>query len=281
MPYHFNDSNWAYIPAELANLKRWIAWKYIDKEYPDGVMRITKVPRSVITHKNFKRNTNECVTLNELKSIYKTYKYDDFWAGIGFSSHGNENILVLDFDDCLNENNDFKSQSLKDLIYSLGSYTEISPSGKGIRVFVVFETDKKIFYSFQVISKRGVELCNKFACKGIELWNKDKFATVTGNLLDKNLDKIVKKDLITNEFIVSAEKTYSDFIESIKHLPRRKINKKSEIKECDEFEDEENYFDNEEEFYACYNEDEYEDPFAYVNSKSLINGSYEDNTPLT
>jgi primase-polymerase (primpol)-like protein len=281
MPYSFNDSNWSNIPSELANLKRWIAWKYIDKEYPDGVIRTTKVPISVVTHKNFRRDTNECVSLNELKLIYKTYKYDDFWAGIGFSSHGDENILVLDFDDCLNENNEFKSQDLKDLIYSLRSYTEISPSGKGIRVFTCLETDKKIFYSFQVISKRGVELCNKFGCKGIELWNKNKFATVTGNFLDKNLDKIVKNDLVVNDFIVSAENTFNDFIESIKHLPRRKINKKNQIKDCDDFEDEENYFDNEEEFYSCYNEDEYEDPFTYVNSKSLINGSYEDNTPLT
>ena len=46
-------------------------------------------------------------------------------------------------------------------------------------------------------------------------------------------------------------------------------------------EDEENFFENEEEFHLCYNDDEYEDPFDYANSKSLLNGSYEDNTPLT
>ena len=280
MLYTFNENNWINIPNDLACLSRWIVWKYVNKKYFDGIYRITKVPISAVTHANFKRIENECLTLNEIAKVYKAYKGDDKWAGVGFSSHGTENVLVLDFDECL-EDSKIKSNLLKDFIYQLNSYTEISPSGKGIRIFVKYKTREKIFYSFQVISNRGVDLCKNFGCKGIEIWNKNKFATVTGNLFDLNLNKLNTNNLFVEEFVSKCNKTLEEFLESIKSLPRRKRKEKVNIEDCAHFSEEENYWNDEEEHYSLYNDDEYEDPFEYVNSKSLKDGTYQDNTPLT
>jgi len=279
MLYSFNEENWENIPKELASLKRWIIWKYVDKKYFDGVYRTTKVPVSAVTHSNFSRTEDECLDLENIKKVYRAYKHDDIWAGIGFSSHGNENIVVLDFDDCL-EDSKIKSKFLKDFIYNLNSYTEISPSGKGVRIFVNYNTEEKIFYSFQVISNRGVDLCNNFNSKGIEIWNKNKFATVTGNLFDKNLNKINSNNVILEDFLLNAKQTLEKFLESIKNRPKRNLNKKTKIQGCSLLLEEDNFWDEEEEQYLNYNEDDYEDPFEYVNSKSLQDGTYQDNTPL-
>lgn len=279
IPYSFEDKNWDKIPEELSKLSRWIAWKYINKKYFDGVYRLTKVPISVVTHANFKRIVDECVSLSDLKKIFKAYRGDDLWAGIGFSSHGDENILVLDFDDCL-DNLQIKSDVLKNLIYQLNSYTEISPSGKGLRVFVKYNSTDKIFYSFQVISERGVDFCNTYKCKGIEIWNKNKFATVTGKIFDENLNKINSNDIIINDFLNQSRITLENFFASLKLKPKRPKREKILIEDCSYFVDEENFWDFEEEYYSMYNEDEYEDPFNYVNTRSLKDGTYQDNTPL-
>lgn len=279
MLYSFDEKNWDNIPKELASLRRWIIWKYVDKKYFDGIYRTTKVPVSPVTHSNFSRTEEECLDLENTKRVYRAYKHDDIWAGIGFSSHGNENIVVLDFDDCL-ENFKIKSKSLESFIYNLNSYTEISPSGKGVRIFVKYSTPDKIFYSFQVISNRGTDLCTNFNSKGIEIWNKNKFATVTGNLYDNHLDRINSNDLILEDFLSKSKETLENFLESIKNRPKRNSKRKEKLQDCSALLEEDNFWEGEEEQYINYNEDDYEDPFEYINPKSLQDGTYQDNTPL-
>jgi len=227
MFYSFDSNNLGNIPNQMSNLKRWILWKAIDDSYANFLYeeslrafcdftfplkkrivegRIgTKKPISPITKKVFRRSLDECCHLDEIHKIYETIGDKTSW-GIGFSSHGNEDILVLDFDRCLDKNRKIISKNLENFIYKLDNYTEISPSYIGLRVFLYFKTIKKINRSFSIESKIGKDICEKYSCKGIELWNKDKFATVTGNLYDKNLNKIKNNNLIIDEFILDSEK---------------------------------------------------------------------------
>ena len=136
------------IPQALKDLDRWIVWKHVHRDGKD-----TKVPIDPISGCGFDSTKPEAAKpFNVALDAYLTGKY----AGMGFVL--GEGVVGIDLDDCLT-NSELKDDSWQqDLIYALGTYTEISPSGNGLKMIGISDLQHK------GISKAKIELysCSRF-----------------------------------------------------------------------------------------------------------------------
>lgn len=204
------------LPERLTgdSFHRWVVWypKWVTNK--DGSGKWTKVPASAKTHHNFTRDAEECVSLAEAKKVYDIHAKRKNWGGVGISLQGGEGLVAIDFDDCL-ESGVIKSEELKNLIASLGSYTERSPSGNGLRVFMDFRSDWLFNISLQPDkeTKEPHPFALRYGCKGIEAWSHGKYATVTGAVFAPELSKVRQNSAVLEAFIKDLENASGEKVE--------------------------------------------------------------------
>lgn len=159
-------------PRELAEMNCWLVWKLIhkaDKKKP------LKVPFYVNGNPRGQQNTDEdraqLVPYARALEALKTGAYD----GVGFAVLQGGGIVVLDFDDCVQDGKIAPHvEALCD-----GTYTEFSPSGRGVHaVFTGTLTSRKdvdckrgafpveVFggNGFLTFTGRATETCTLFGC---------------------------------------------------------------------------------------------------------------------
>ncbi len=114
------------IPQELKNANQWLVWKFGER---DG--KKTKIPLNPKTFA-FASAPDATWSYEECKQAADRRK-----IGIGFSLKNG--FVGIDYDHVLDEDGILKPEytGLMDEITALGSYTEISPSGTGLHVFVI------------------------------------------------------------------------------------------------------------------------------------------------
>ncbi len=169
------------VPEELRTLKQWVDWRLeIDK---DG--RSTKVPYQI---NGLRANPTNQSTWSGFDDVVAAYDKHDF-AGIGFVTTLGSEIIGVDLDHCVKEKV-IESWAL-DIIGRLNSYTEMSPSGNGIRIFVRGRIDD------QIRKKR-----NGFGPDGkgaLEIYQEKRFLTVTGHRFSQYSEKIENRIADINE----------------------------------------------------------------------------------
>lgn len=146
------------IPNELKEKDLWCVWK--DK----------KIPYNPKTNQTAK--TNDLSTFSDFNTAYTAYgsgKYE----GLGICI--TQDISAIDIDHCIDEAGTL-SDIAKDIIQKMNSYTEISPSGKGIRI--IFSTDdfqynKDLYYINNQKLRIEVYIAGATA----------KYVTITGNAI--------------------------------------------------------------------------------------------------
>jgi putative DNA primase/helicase len=123
------------IPDELKTLPQWVTWKY---ELHDN--KWTKPPYEV-NGLDYAKSSDPS-TWGEFKDALKTYKSGRV-DGIGFALAVNANIVGVDLDHCYDPQRDHSgawgqsiSKAAIEIIEHFDSYTEVSPSGTGVRIFV-------------------------------------------------------------------------------------------------------------------------------------------------
>jgi len=179
--------NLSAIPSRLHSMRRWVVWKF---KWDEGMEKWTKVPYSPQTHQLFHRKAEECSTLELAHRVLMNHKF----SGVGVSAVLQDGLTYLDFDKCL-ENGKIRGAELEKFILDLGSYTEVSPSGLGLRVIV--ETPKdlgRVNENKKRTDKNTPRVCEVFECEGVEAWNDGKYATLTGNLFRPDLSEIKRND---------------------------------------------------------------------------------------
>ena len=91
--------------------------------------------------------------------------------GIVLGNICEKNLCGIDIDNCIDENGKIHPR-VKEIIDLFDTYTEISPSGKGIHI-LFFAKKKgsrcKVFFSW---------------CKCMEIYDKDRYFTLTGNVIN-------------------------------------------------------------------------------------------------
>lgn len=118
------NSNFFNVPEELQQLKQWVCWNYraTDSGKP------TKVPINPISKKWAKKNDSETWCSFE-DAVAHSMAYD----GIGFMVTHEDPYIFVDFDDT-----DDPAMMANQRFYfeQLNSYSERSPSGKGLHILV-------------------------------------------------------------------------------------------------------------------------------------------------
>ena len=147
--------------AKLKSKKNWVTWKREDR---NG--KVTKVPYDARTGKKASCNdTNTWCSYEKAMSAVKKYGYD----GIGFELGGSQ-CVAIDIDHC------FKGGKLtpfaQNIVNECNTYTEISPSGEGIRMIFIYSGSLKLDK-------------NKDSSVGLEIYNDKRYVTITENIWEK------------------------------------------------------------------------------------------------
>ena len=148
-PPDLPPSRYADLPEELKDSKSWLTFKYEPR--PDG--KKNKIPYDPRTGR--KANNPELGLTFEEALAFES-KYD----GLGF--YVEAPYIVIDIDGCVNPATGDVELYAAEIVQELSSYTEASPSGTGLHVWV-----------------RGVKPGDKCR-KGIEIYSTKRFLTVTG-----------------------------------------------------------------------------------------------------
>lgn len=153
------ENQYAKVPQEMKKLRRWVGFKIEER---DG--KKTKIPFNAMTG-SYGSSTDFHTWTSFRVAMMGCVKYG--FDGLGFclgkNDDDNTNISGVDLDN--HDEPDFKDLSEK-FINTLNSYTEYSPSGKGVHIIV--------------FGKKPEGRCRK---SNIEMYGNGRFFTVTGNVI--------------------------------------------------------------------------------------------------
>ena len=117
------------IPEELQALDRWVCWQHASR-----AGKLTKVPKNP-KHPIRNAAVDDPSTWGTFEQAVKTYNRGRM-RGIGLVLVADDDLMVFDLDHCRDTETGVVEEGAQNIIDRLNSYTEISPSGTGVHVFV-------------------------------------------------------------------------------------------------------------------------------------------------
>ena len=155
------------IPEELMALDQWVTWK---GSYNNNKMK--KIPINPKSGRAAK--VNDSSTWGSYCDAVNHFENEDL-EGIGFVFTKNDPFVGIDFDGCFID--ETLSPEIKKLINQINSYTEISPSGKGLHAII-----------------KGKLPGGGIREGGMEIYDKLRFFTVTGDQFPDTPNEIMNRD---------------------------------------------------------------------------------------
>lgn len=154
---------WDNIPPELANRQQWLLWKFESKP---GQTKPGKIPYYVQGGRRTggqgdDRDRQRLATLAVAQRAFAR----GGWTGIGFAFLPGDGLIGIDIDGAIDPASGEVSKRCAAIIGACVSYTEYSPSGKGVHIIVQGETQT-----------------NKSNDIGLEVFCGRQFFTFTGQL---------------------------------------------------------------------------------------------------
>jgi len=161
------------IPRELKPLKQWVLWQREGER---------KTPKNWSTGGNAGIQwPNTWGTYKQIVTAYRLHPMN--YSGIGLVLTQNDPYVCIDLDDCFQYNR--LTAFAKEVVDRLQGYTEFSPSGKGLHIWIKAE--------YKENHKRA----------NIEIYSKDRWLTMTGKgYEDLDLAQIPER---TEELLVLLE----------------------------------------------------------------------------
>ncbi|MGO9605665.1 MAG: hypothetical protein ACLQAT_20145 [Candidatus Binataceae bacterium] len=144
-------------PAELIRLLKWVLWIY--------ELRDKKWTKPPFQPNGSRASSTDPATWSSFATVMRAFSTGRF-DGVGFVLSPGDGLVGFDFDHCL----DSTTQRITDpkiagYVARLNSYTEISPSGMGLRVLArgtLPETNRRLGHC--------------------EVYDRGRYLTITGNL---------------------------------------------------------------------------------------------------
>lgn len=122
--------NLANIPVELKDLPQFVAWKFVRRNE-----KWTKIPVNPRNGNN--ADTTDPSTWGTIIEAMQRYTtHPQMVAGIGFVFSENDPFAGVDLDDSIDPATNELKPWAKVIVDELNSYTEVSPSGTGVKIFV-------------------------------------------------------------------------------------------------------------------------------------------------
>jgi putative DNA primase/helicase len=127
---------------------------------------ITKPAKAPYTPKGIRADINKPYTWSSFDNVIDSWQRSTRFDGIGYVLTKNNPVVGIDLDNCI-QNQEYTPQA-QAITKLLDSYTEISPSGKGLRILVNAEVG-------DFTGKRKGDL---------ELYSYHRYLSITGNKLE-------------------------------------------------------------------------------------------------
>jgi putative DNA primase/helicase len=156
------------IPQELRELDRWVCWRIEER---DG--KPTKVPVNAGEPGQKRAMSDNPSTWSDFNTAVEKMKQEGL-PGIGFIFNG-DGLLGVDVDDCRNPETGIMTEVGRDIIKTLDSFTELSPSGKGVHIICRGKLPPGRKQTF--IMQDGVKA-------HLGAYDTGRFFCMTGNVLD-------------------------------------------------------------------------------------------------
>lgn len=177
------------IPPQLKGWKQWVFWRGIKQSETDS--KASKIPFNATGAA--KSNDRETWLPFAAMQTWMQRKMD----GIAFVLSDDDPFSMIDIDGCVENEN--VSEFARKVIDYFDSYTELSPSGTGIRIFVEGKIDTAIKHP--KVGERILPL---------EIYSRSRVATVTGNMI-RNRPILNRQEKLN--------KTYEAYKPKPKYLP--------------------------------------------------------------
>lgn len=164
------------IPKELRERAQWVLWRYEERSG-----KKTKVPRrpdgklASVTDPESWTDFETAITTCGAEDFDAPATADRAFNGIGFVLTADDPFCAIDIDHCIQDAAVWPAAN--DILTELDSYTEITPSGEGLRVWVR-------------ASLPGKGRRRKLDGIEVEIYDRARFMTVTGNAIDLYPDDI-------------------------------------------------------------------------------------------
>jgi len=152
------------VPQELKDRKQWVCWKHIDR---DG--KLTKTP--------FQPNGEPAKSNDpDTWSTYDQAVYAiDWFEGIGFMFSESDPYCGIDLDGCRDAKTGKFEWWAHQLLKEFDSYSEVSPSGTGAKIFVRAINPRT---SGKKIGIDAAKVCDKEP--GLEIYDRLRYFAITG-----------------------------------------------------------------------------------------------------
>ncbi len=153
---------WDNIPPDLAARQQWLLWKFEPKE---GQAKPGKIPYYVMGGRRTggqgdDRDRQRLATLAVVRRAYER----GGWSGIGFAFLPDDGLIGIDIDGAIDPETGAMSERCAAIIKACATFTEYSPSGKGVHLIL-----------------QGATATNKSNDIGLEVFCGRQFFTFTAN----------------------------------------------------------------------------------------------------
>ncbi len=218
------------IPPELAESTKWVVWSYEIWEQ-NGVFRLDKQPYQA---KNPNGDVSRVLSrtylseLSDLDTAVSCLRENPYMDGIGYFFVEGDGLTGVDFDNCRDPITGEIQGEYLFWIEKIGSYTEVSPSGTGVKVWVKGKVPDNYFLS---TVSTGFRIQN-YAGGEIEVFRGGQYFTVTTQLLNGyDRIKVAQRELdVICEFSMSNTVwNFKYFPEQEHDLPLRKLDEQIEL----------------------------------------------------
>lgn len=159
------------IPEALRASPQWVCWKWKDR---DG--QRTKIPIAPANGRNASTTTPADWSSFD-DAITACGELD--CAGVGFVFTAEDDYAGIDLDDCIDADGAICSEA-QAIIDAFDSYTEVSPSGRGVKIFI------------QGVKPDGAKCktSDVVGFKMLEVYDRDRFFCVTGQIVPGVSDRV-------------------------------------------------------------------------------------------
>ncbi len=143
--------------SELTDYQQWVCWQSVSR---NGA-KPTKVPISPLS--STPASTTDKRTWSSYSQAVQMFVNGERINGVGFVLSENDPFVAVDLDDCRDPKTGELTEAATKIVNALNSYTEVSPSGKGLHIF-----------TRGTIPERGRR------SGGVEMYSSARYLTVTG-----------------------------------------------------------------------------------------------------
>ncbi len=158
------------VPEDLRRWHRWVLWKHVVRDgWP------TKMPYQVGGAPASSNNPSTWAPFEDVLDVYERGGYD----GIGYVFAADGEFCGIDLDGCRDSETGSIAPWAEEIIRRFSSYTEVSPSGTGVKIFVrgqsPFPTGKNLKIDEPAMGGKAA---------GVEIYDRARYFAVTGRVLE-------------------------------------------------------------------------------------------------